>query len=145
MQHKILITGASGYLGGTLLNRLTSTIATSEHKFYALVRGDKQVEAVKQYGVEPLTFNPFDEAEVRQNVLDKGIDIVFYLIDAGSSRGQVNFIKALGELKKSTGCDAHFLHVSYPKAEMRLMCLALSNGSSDHRSENILFPHWSTH
>ena len=113
MQHNILITGGSGYLGGTLLSRLSSTISASDHKFFALIRTNDQARAVERYGTEPIAFNPYNEEEVKQAVLKHQINIVFFLIDAAKSIGQVNFIKALNYLKQSTGRDVHFLHVSY--------------------------------
>lgn len=112
MPHNILITGASGYFGGTLLARWADAGLTGYIKLYALVRSDEQAEAVKQYGAEPLLFSPRDEAAVKNAVLQNRITIVLYLIDAFQSIGQEYFIKALAELKRQTGQDVHFLHVS---------------------------------
>lgn len=111
MSHRVLITGGSGYLGGSLLAAIPTADLPLYDKLYALVRTDEQAKAVKQYAAEPLSFNPQDEAAVLKGVLDHGINVVFYLIDAFKSTGQVNFIKALGELKKKTGQEVHFLHV----------------------------------
>lgn len=111
MSHRVLITGGSGYLGGSLLAAIPTADLPSYDKLYALVRTDEQAKAVQQYGAEPLSFNPQDEAAVLKGILDHGINVVFYLIDAFKSTGQVNFIKALGELKKKTGQEVHFLHV----------------------------------
>ncbi|KAK1480621.1 hypothetical protein CTAM01_14287 [Colletotrichum tamarilloi] len=113
--HNILITGASGYLGGTLLARWASASLTGYDKLFALVRTDAQREQVKQYGAEPLTFSPRDEQAVRNVVIQNRITIVFYLIDAFESVGQENFIKALGEVKSQTGLDVHLLHTSGAK------------------------------
>ncbi|KAK1449970.1 hypothetical protein CMEL01_07306 [Colletotrichum melonis] len=113
--HNILITGTSGYLGGTLLARWTSASLTGYDKLFALVRTGAQREQVKQYGAEPLTFSPRDEQAVRNVVIQNRITIVFYLIDAFESVGQENFIKALGEVKSQTGLDVHLLHTSGAK------------------------------
>ena len=110
MAHNILITGASGYLGGSLFARLPSANLTYGN-LYALVRTTEQAEAVKQYGAEPLQFDVSDEQIVQDVVLEKQISIVYHLIDAVSSGTQLNFIKALAKLKGETGKTVHFLHV----------------------------------
>jgi hypothetical protein len=51
---------------------------------------------------------------VREAVLNKEISVVYWLIEAANSEGQVNFIKALGELKEKTGREVHLVHVSKP-------------------------------
>lgn len=80
--HRILITGASGYLGGTLLARWKHAGLPAYDKLYALVRTDAQAQAVQQHGAEPLAFDARDETAVRKAVVDNRITIVYYLIDA---------------------------------------------------------------
>ncbi|KAL1869343.1 hypothetical protein Daus18300_005555 [Diaporthe australafricana] len=113
--HRILITGASGYLGGTLLARWKDAGLPTYDKLYALVRTDAQAEAVERYGAEPLTFDAKDEAAVWEGVVDNKITIVYYLIDPAKSDAQVNFIKALAEVKRMTGQEVHILHTTGAK------------------------------
>ncbi|KXH34791.1 hypothetical protein CSAL01_00372 [Colletotrichum salicis] len=112
VSHNILITGASGYLGGTLLARWASAGLTGYDKLFALVQTEAQREQVKQYGAEPLIFSPRDDQAVREAVVQNRITIVFYLIDAFDSVGQENFIKALGQVKSQTGLEVHLLHLT---------------------------------
>lgn len=110
--HRILLTGASGYLGGTLLARWKEAHLPPYDKLYALVRTDAQAEGVKQYGAEPLSFNVKDESQVLKTLLENKITVVYFLIDALNDEAQVYFIKALAEVKRTTGVNVHFLHVS---------------------------------
>ncbi|KAJ5578649.1 uncharacterized protein N7459_007613 [Penicillium hispanicum] len=115
MPHNILITGASGYLGGTLLARWKSANLPAYDTLYALVRTAEQGEAVKQYGAEPLFFDIKDEASTKAAVVDNKITVVYFLIDAMTADSQVPLIQALAEVKKQTGHEVHFLHTSGAK------------------------------
>lgn len=115
MSHSILITGASGYLGGSLLAQLHRTILPSHKTIYALVRSDEQAEQVKKHGAEPLKLSFADANAVIKTIVDANISIIFFLIDALNSTYQLPLIRALGELKKQTGQDVHFLHTSGAK------------------------------
>ena len=111
----VLITGASGYLGGSLLAALHNA-ALPEHKdIYALVRSQYQAEAVKKYGARPLTLDLLDEESVVKSIVDAQISVIFFLVDAMNSDIQVPMIKALAEVKKQTGREVHFLHTSGAK------------------------------
>ena len=114
MSHRILITGASGYLGGSLLARIADANLPVYDKLYALVRSDSQAEAVKKYRAEPLKIDVKDEAAVCSAVVGNKITIVFFLIDAMSAASQGFFIKSLADVKSMTGKEVHFLHVRDP-------------------------------
>lgn len=115
MSHRILITGASGYLGGTLLARLATADLPAYDKLYALVRTDEQAEAVARYGAAPLAFDIADEAAAYKAIVDNNITIVFYLIHARRAEHEVFLIKALAEVGRRTGSVVHFLHVGRPR------------------------------
>ncbi|KAI0521533.1 hypothetical protein F5B22DRAFT_541455 [Xylaria bambusicola] len=115
MAHNILVTGGSGYLGGSLLARWQETNLPAYNKLFALVRTPEQADAVKRYGAEPLIFNAFDEVEVRAAVVDNNISIVYHLIAPRDHVSQSYFIKALAEVKKQRGHDVHFLHTTGAK------------------------------
>ncbi|KAJ3525582.1 hypothetical protein NM208_g5251 [Fusarium decemcellulare] len=115
MSHNVLITGASGYLGGDLLAGLSDAKLPTFGKLYALVRTQEQAKAVQQHGAEPLTLDVTNEDAIRDALLSKEITIVFFLIDSFKSVSQELFIKALGEVRKKTGSEVHFLHTSGAK------------------------------
>jgi hypothetical protein len=138
MTHNILLTGVSGYLGGSLLTHIhRGTVTLPAHgKIYALVRTPQQQETVRQYAVEPLTFNPHDDNAVRDGIVDNDISIVLFLIDAMMAESQVKFIKALKEVREKTGKEVHFLHVSSHSPFCSIMIAPLLT-SQDDRSEDI--------
>ncbi|KAJ5625121.1 hypothetical protein N7510_001430 [Penicillium lagena] len=115
MSHNILITGASGYLGGTLLARWSGAKLPAYQNLYTLVRTKEQAESVKQYGAEALTFDVKDETSTMAAIIDHKITIVYFLVDALAGDSQVYMIKALAEVKKQTGQEVHFLHTSGAK------------------------------
>jgi uncharacterized protein YbjT (DUF2867 family) len=115
MLHSVLITGASGYLGGTLLARLRLDELPPHKDIYALVRSKEQEDAVKSYGVLPLYLDLDDEAAVIKGITDAKITIIFFLIDAVRRDRQLRLIRALSETKKQTGLDVHFLHTTGAK------------------------------
>ncbi|KAJ4861400.1 hypothetical protein T069G_02354 [Trichoderma breve] len=100
--HNILLTGASGYLGGSILAQLhnpSSGIELPAHnKIYELVRSDAQAQAVREYGAEPASFDPGDEAAIEMSV-----------------ERQTFFIRALARLRQQTGKEVHFLQTSGAK------------------------------
>lgn len=110
--HNILITGASGYLGGTLLARWETAHLPAYGRLFALVRTEAQAEVVRQYNAEPLIFDTRNETAVRRSIVDNRITIVYFLINALDGGAQVHSIKALAEVKKLIGQGVHFLHVS---------------------------------
>ncbi|VUC29555.1 unnamed protein product [Clonostachys rosea] len=115
MSHNVLLTGASGYLGGSLLAAWKPAALSGFTTLYALVRTDAQAEAVVRYGAVPLKFNAYDKEEVRDAVVQHRITIVLNLIDAWKSDSQLNFLAALFEVQKLSGLQTHFVHTTGAK------------------------------
>lgn len=115
MSHTILITGASGYLGGSLLAQLNHAQLPHYKELYALTRTTEQAEAVKQYGAIPLTLDLGNQDDIVKRICDAKITVIYFLIDARNSDLQIRMIKALSEVKKKTNQEVHFLHTTGAK------------------------------
>ena len=115
MSHNILLTGASGYLGGTILARWKEENLPPHKTLYALVRGDDQAQAVKKYGAVPLILDLNDDDAVANSIIDHSITVIFFLVDAYGEEHQKNMIKALGTVKEGTELNVHFLHTTGAK------------------------------
>ncbi|KAG7441137.1 NAD-P-binding protein [Guyanagaster necrorhizus] len=109
---RLLITGASGYLGGTLLNDLV-TIPNLE--IYALVRTESQASTVRNLGVRPVEFDLMDQAVIQKVVEEFELTVILHLADAFSFVPPEAFIRGLAVVKRRTGKDVHFIHTSGAK------------------------------
>jgi nucleoside-diphosphate-sugar epimerase len=114
MPHNILITGASGYLGGTLLARFQEAKLPPHGRLYALVRSDAQAKAVKQYGAESITINLNEPRDIKAALINHKITIVYYLIDA-RGKTAVPLIEGLSSVKEELGQEVHFIFTTGAK------------------------------
>jgi hypothetical protein len=117
MSRNILITGGSGYIGGSLLAELKSTPNLPSHgTIYTLVRNDDQAAKVhSHYNAKPLKLDLEDQSEITATLLDKQISVVFFMINAFNADAQVKFIEALAAAKDRHGIETHFLHTTGAK------------------------------
>ncbi|KAI9041801.1 NAD(P)-binding protein [Aspergillus affinis] len=76
---------------------------------YVLVRSEDQGEKVKPYGAEPLVANLNDYDDLAKKIVYLNITIVYFLIDAYTATHQPAMIEALGQVKRKTGQEVHFL------------------------------------
>jgi len=111
MAANILLTGVSGYLGGTLLNEWKASGPTNHGTIYALVRSDEQAKQVQSYGVEPFLVDLKDEQAIVDAIVQRNIAVAFYLIGSYWMESQLYFMKGLAEVKAKTREDVHFLYV----------------------------------
>ncbi|KPM35218.1 hypothetical protein AK830_g11351 [Neonectria ditissima] len=110
---KILITGATGYIGGsvlaTLLQSTDPNIKTSQ--ISALVRKQDQADALRLKGVNAIVFGGLDDTAHIRDVASKH-DVVINTASASHSPAAEALILGLADRKKETGKETHFIHTS---------------------------------
>ncbi|PVH74920.1 NAD(P)-binding protein [Cadophora sp. DSE1049] len=110
----ILITGAAGYIGGTVLADFIARTdgPIKDSKISAAVRTPEQVQALAKLGVNVIQVDLTDEAAVLKAALDNQIDLVVHTATSMDTRQPSNLISALGQSRKLTGEDKYFIHTS---------------------------------
>ncbi|XMA16109.1 hypothetical protein WAI453_008900 [Rhynchosporium graminicola] len=110
---KLLLTGASGYVGGTVLSRLRTSLATElkQITISVLVRRPEHVEAYLAKDIQPVLFNDLEDIEfLRQVAAD--YDYVIHTADSTNSMAVEALIQGLADRAKRTGRTADFFHLS---------------------------------
>ncbi|KAI0441164.1 hypothetical protein F4803DRAFT_434364 [Xylaria telfairii] len=113
MVSNILVTGAAGYIGGSVVAALLSTNAHIPTKnLFAAARTEEQVEILQSLGIKVLLLNLQDEKAVAEAVIQNEIDIVVHTTSSIDVQQAINLIKALGKRGEVTGKDTYHIHSS---------------------------------
>ncbi|KAJ8121699.1 hypothetical protein O1611_g10030 [Lasiodiplodia mahajangana] len=113
MSSNVLVTGAAGFIGGSVVAALLSGNAHFPAKnLFAAARGEEQVQSIQSLGIKALQLNLQDEQSVTEAVLQNEIDIVIHTASSIDTRLAIHLIKALGERRKATGKDTYHIHSS---------------------------------
>ncbi|KAJ4364960.1 hypothetical protein N0V83_008576 [Neocucurbitaria cava] len=97
MGQNVLITGAAGYIGGSVLaefvSRTSGSIPTA--KINAAVRSEDQVQSLSGLGVNVIQLDLSEEADVLETILRNDIDIVLLASDAKALTGSQSSVTTL--------------------------------------------------
>ncbi|KAI0164988.1 hypothetical protein GGR57DRAFT_220357 [Xylariaceae sp. FL1272] len=114
MVSNILITGAAGYIGGSLVAALADRelLLISRSSIFAVARSKEQTQSLSPLGVNALNFDVLDEHAVADAVLENEIDIVVHTAGSIDPSMAIYLIKALGKRRKVTGKPVFHIHSS---------------------------------
>ncbi|CAG9939610.1 unnamed protein product [Clonostachys rosea f. rosea IK726] len=110
----VLITGTSGFIGGSLLADLLARAdgPIKNAKIFAATRSDEQVKSVSKLGINVLQVDLTDEKSVLDAIVKNEVDIVIHTAGAILPQMAINLIKALGERRRVSGIETHYIHTS---------------------------------
>ncbi|KAL9071885.1 MAG: hypothetical protein Q9157_005311 [Trypethelium eluteriae] len=114
MGQNILITGAAGYIGGSVLAEFISRTSgpLKAANVSAAVRSEEQVQSLSKLGVNIIQVDVSNESAVKEAVISNDIDIVIHTASAVDSHIVSALIKALGRRRESSGKETYFIHSS---------------------------------
>ncbi|TDZ39729.1 Uncharacterized protein CTRI78_v010481 [Colletotrichum trifolii] len=113
MPRKLLFTGASGFIGGTVLSQLldSSSAEIKELSITALVRKQEHVDALRAKGLDAVLFDGLDNSEQLRRAASEH-DFVIHTPTGFHTSSAVVLVEGLAERKKQTGHDVYFIHTS---------------------------------
>ncbi|KAL3444767.1 hypothetical protein BJX65DRAFT_310568 [Aspergillus insuetus] len=123
MSSRILITGAAGYIGGSLIadflseseseSGSASTGSTiSRGKIVAAVRSGEQAVALSKLDIPVLQLDLADEEAVTAAILDHNINIIIHTTSAIDPNAALYLINGLGKRGRASGRKVFFIHTS---------------------------------
>lgn len=109
--HKLTWTDAPS--GGTVLTTLlaSSELVIKRSSISALVRKEEQAAVLRGLGVNPVLFKGLDDVETLRRAASEH-DAVVHTASSQHDASAVALIQGLGDRKKATGKEVHFIHVS---------------------------------
>ncbi|KIW16547.1 hypothetical protein PV08_03735 [Exophiala spinifera] len=108
---RILVTGATGYIGGSVLSEILQSPAVEAGSVSALVRRPDQAEVLLAHGVTPVLFKHLDDLETMEKVA-RDFDVVINCANGFHASSAVALITGLSKRKEKTGKQVHFIHTS---------------------------------
>ncbi|KAL2785967.1 NAD dependent epimerase/dehydratase family protein [Aspergillus keveii] len=112
MAHSILITGVSGYIGGSILAAILDWKSKEDVQLNisALVRSESQASVIDGLGVQSILVKDFDELEKLEK-LGEEFDIIIHAGAGWHTASAKAFIRGLS-VRRAAGKNAHYIQIS---------------------------------
>ncbi|KAF5489037.1 Uncharacterized protein CGCS363_v012707 [Colletotrichum siamense] len=113
MTGRLLFTGATGFVGGTVLHQLLNSTypEIKSLSITVLVRKQEQVDLLKQKGINAVLFNGLDDSEQLRKAASEH-DYVIHTPSGFHTGSAVALIEGLGDRKKQTSKKVYFIQTS---------------------------------
>ncbi|KAL2839660.1 hypothetical protein BJY01DRAFT_237027 [Aspergillus pseudoustus] len=110
---RILFVGASGYIGGSILDRFlkSTNTALKSATYTALVRRQEHASELAEHGVKPILFTGLEDSDFLRKQASKH-DIVVNSADAFKAEAAKALILGLSDGQRQSGTEAIYLHTS---------------------------------
>ncbi|KAM5364335.1 hypothetical protein ACJA88_013120 [Fusarium oxysporum] len=108
---RILITGATGYVGGSVLTTVLSNPFLAKLPITALIRTQSQASTLSSLPVTPLLFANLDDTAFLTEVASTH-DVVIHAANGYHIPSAQAFIRGLTQRKRQTGREVHYIHNS---------------------------------
>ncbi|KAJ5814178.1 uncharacterized protein N7503_000928 [Penicillium pulvis] len=112
-QTKILLTGATGYIGGTVLSTLLSSTneMVKASKLSAIVRKQSQADLLSEKGVNAILFDGLDDLQALRKAASEH-DIVINVAITYHTASAEALLRGLDDRQKKTGKLGHLIQTS---------------------------------
>ncbi|PVH69124.1 NAD(P)-binding protein [Cadophora sp. DSE1049] len=114
MNSNILVTGAAGFVGGSIVaDFLSSDIPELKgSRIIAAVRSDEQAKLLSEAAINALQLDLTDEKVVLDGLVKHNINIVIHTASSLDPTLAFNLLAGLAEQQKASGSKAYFIHTS---------------------------------
>ncbi|KAF5865541.1 hypothetical protein ETB97_003385 [Aspergillus alliaceus] len=112
-QPRILLTGATGYIGGSVLTALKESPSqeVQNTQIDVLIRGAERGPQFQELGVGVILFDSLDETEFIRK-LAREYDVIINTASAFHSESAIAMITGLSDRQAQTGRKTHLIHTS---------------------------------
>ncbi|KAF4446704.1 hypothetical protein F53441_9637 [Fusarium austroafricanum] len=108
---KILLTGATGYVGGSVLTAILSNTSLQNLPITALVRTEAQATTISTLPVTPLLYTNLDDTSLLTQTAPAH-DIVIHASLGYHIPAAKALLRGLAQRKKETAREVHYIHTS---------------------------------